>query len=112
MSWPPPQREDRFSVGDEVWWNIPVVMDFCRTWAPDITKPVTVIAVKEHTNSGHSQMVRVSPNYCPHTDEFDGGWFLPVGIQTHNDPAYRNRPDVVALREWRHEAETRRWGNR
>ena len=105
--WPPPMREDRFSVGDEVWWHIPTVMDHCRSWAPNITKPVTVIAVKNHTlmsgsdrpASGHWQLVRVSPNYCPWGDEFDGLWFLPTGIKSHNDAAYRNRPDVIARRK-------------
>lgn len=99
MSWPPPLRQDRFAVGDEVWYHIPTVMDACRTWAPDITRPTKIIAVRDipipegwtRPNSGHTQMVRVSPNYCPHGDEFNGGWFLPVGIRDHNDPAWRNR---------------------
>lgn len=86
-------REDRFAVGDEVWWNVPVVMEHCRTWAPDITRPTTVIAVKDRPPrfipASHSQLVRVSPNYCPYGDEFDGIWLLPTGIKTHNDPAYR-----------------------
>jgi hypothetical protein len=99
MSWPPPLRQDRFVVGDEVWYHVPTVMDACRTWAPDISKPARIIAVRDierrpdgKVPSGHTQMVRVSPNYCPHGDEFNGGWFLPVGIQTHNDPAFRNAP--------------------
>lgn len=98
MSWPPPQRADRFNVGDEVWWNIPTVMDACNTWAPDITKPVKVIAVRDHKNTAHAQLVRVSPNYCPWGDEFDGTWLLPVGIRSHNDDAYRNRPDFIHIR--------------
>lgn len=98
--WPPPMRADRFAVGDEVWWNIPVVMSSCNTWAPDITKPVTVIEVNDSKGpGGHSQMVRVSPNYCPYGDEFNGLWFLPVGVRSHNEPSYRNRPDVIARRE-------------
>lgn len=105
-TWPPPVREDRFTVGDEVWWHIPTVMDFCRTWAPDITKPVKIIAVRDHKNASHSQLVRVSPNYCPYGDEFDGSWFLPTGIKDHNDPAFRNRPDIIALGEWRAKGES------
>lgn len=104
--WPPPMREDRFAVGDEVWWHIPTVLAACTTWAPDITKPVTIIAVKDRhpgpsgrVNAGHSQLVRVSPSYCPYSDEFDGTWLLPVGIKHHNDPAYCNRPDIIARRE-------------
>ena len=94
--WPPPLRDDRFAVGDEVWYHVPTVMDACRTWAPDTLKPTRIIAVRDipigksgRVNSGHTQMVRVSPNYCPHGDEFNGGWFLPPGIKTHNDPAFR-----------------------
>jgi hypothetical protein len=90
-------RTDRFEVGDEVWWHIPTVMDFCRSWAPDITKPTTVIAVKDHpcgasdhpNRARHSQLVRVSPNYCPYGDEFEGSWLLPVGVKSHNDAAFR-----------------------
>lgn len=111
-TWPPPMREDRFKVGDEVWWHVPTVMECCRTWAPDITKPVTVVAVRDHRNSGHSQLVRVSPNYCPWDNEFDGSWLLPVGIKSHNDPAFRDRPDVVANREWRQRQEAKREGGR
>jgi hypothetical protein len=86
-------RKDRFEVGDEVWWNIPVVMDCCNTWAPDITKPTKIIAVRDRPPSfngkGHSQMVRVLPNYCPWGDEFEGTWLLPTGVLSHNDRAYR-----------------------
>lgn len=106
--WPPPQREDRFKVGDEIWWHVPTVMDCCNSWAPDTSKPVRVIAVKDKRNSSHTQLVRVTPNYCPFTDEFGGEWFLPVGIQSHNDPAYYNRPDVQRLLEWKRE----RWKER
>lgn len=91
-----PQRQDKFAVGDKVWWHIPTVMDHCRTWSPDITRPVKIIAVKEREpgsngkiNAGHTQLVRVSPNYCPWGDQFDGSWLLPVGIKSHNDPAFR-----------------------
>lgn len=98
--WPPPQRADRFAVGDVIWWNVPVVMSSCVTWAPDITQPVKVIEIKDKKSpGGHSQLVRVSPNYCPYGDEFDGLWFLPVGIHSHNELAYRERPDVIARRE-------------
>lgn len=108
-AWPPPQREDLFQVGDVVWYNIPVVMDCCRSWAPDITKPVTVIAVKDAGhNTSHKQLIRVTPNYNPYGDEFGGIWFLPVGIESHNDKAYSMRPDVVALREWQIEREKTR----
>jgi len=83
--------ERLFKVGDVVWWHVPTVMDHCRTWAPDISKPVTVIDVQDVPCplGGHPQLVRVSPNYSPYGDEFAGSWFLPVGIKTHNDPAYR-----------------------
>jgi len=90
-------RTDRFAVGDEVWWHIPTVMDHCRSWAPDITRPTTIIAVREHpcaapdhvNRSRHTQLVRVQPNYCPWGDEFEGGWLLPVGVRSHNDEAFR-----------------------
>lgn len=73
------KRDDKFKVGDKVWWNVPVVMQACRTWVPDTMKPTVVIAVRDHMpNAGHSQLVRVSPNYCPYGDEFDGSWFYPI----------------------------------
>lgn len=87
---------ERFSVGDEVWWHVPTVMDCCNTWTPNITKPTKIIAVKDRegwsigrANPCHPRLVRVSPNYCPWGDEFDGSWLLPVGITSHNDPAFR-----------------------
>lgn len=111
MTWPPPLRTDRFNVGDEVWYHVPTVMDGCRTWAPDITKPTTIIAVRDipvgpngRVNSGHTQMVRVSPNYCRYGDEFNGGWFLPVGIKSHNDPAFREMMDRARAALQHHEA--------
>ena len=76
-------RTDKFAVGDVVEWNTPIVMQHCRTWAPDITKPVTVIAVSSIDNEhlqragGHTQLVRIEPNYCPWGDEFSGTWFKP-----------------------------------
>ena len=95
---------ERFSVGDEVWWHVPTVMDCCRTWSPNITKPTKIIAVKDREgwsigkiNPSHPQLVRVSPNYCPWGDEFDGGWLLPVGITTHNDPAFREMVESVTV---------------
>jgi hypothetical protein len=109
-SWPPPQREDRFKIGDKIWWHVPTVMDWCNSWAPPLDKPVTVIAVKDKKNSSHTQLVRITPNYCPWGDEFGGEWFLPVGIKSHNDKAYTGRPDVKRLREWKHERERERWG--
>lgn len=80
-----------FKVGDEVWWHVPSVMAHCRTWAPDTLKPVSIVAVQDAkgVNLPHPQLVRVSPNYCPYGDEFSGSWFLPVGIRSHNDAAYR-----------------------
>lgn len=84
--------ERPFAVGDEVWWHVPTVMDHCRTWTTDISKPVTIIAVQDRPcprGIGHPQLVRVSPNYCPYGDEFEGSWFLPVGIKHHTDPSYR-----------------------
>jgi hypothetical protein len=102
------RHTERFSVGDEVWWHVPTVMDSCRTWAPDISKPTKIIAVKDRegwavdqVNPCHPQLVRVSPNYCPWGDEFDGSWLLPVGIKSHNDPAFRalatkDTPDAKA----------------
>lgn len=86
------RHAERFKVGDVVWWNVPTVMDHCRAWAPDTLKPVTIIAAEDRPSPngvGHPQLVRVSPNYCPYGDEFSGDWFLPVGIRSHNDPAYR-----------------------
>lgn len=83
---------ERFSVGDEVWWHVPTVMQHCRTWAPVIDKPVTIVEVQDRPSPNgvvHPQLVRVSPNYCPYGDEFGGDWFLPVGIQSHNDAAFR-----------------------
>ena len=77
-------RTDVFAIGDRVEWNVPVVMQFCRTWAPDITKPVEIIAVRSAGNehlqraAGHTQLVRVSPNYSPFDDEFSGAWFKPT----------------------------------
>lgn len=91
MTYPPKLRYDKFKVGDEVCWCIPVVMACCHSWAPDITSPTKVIAVKDRKpsiNNGHTQLVRVSPNYCPFTDEFEGTWFLPTGVLSHNDPRY------------------------
>ncbi len=73
----------RFEVGDVVWWHIPTVMDHCRTWAPDITRPVKLIAVS--STDGGDEMVRVQPNYFKHGDEFNASWFLPVGVQHHNE---------------------------
>jgi len=96
-------RKDRFAVGDEAWWNVPVVMACCNTWAPDTLKPVTIIAVSDKPTRAeglkphlHAQMVRVSPNYSPWGDEFDAVWLLPVGIRSHNDKAY-----WAMLEEWR-----------
>lgn len=91
MSYPPRLRHDKFAVGDEVWWHIPTVMACCRSWSPDITKPTKITAVTDRApsiNNGHTQLVRVSPNYCPFTDEFEGTWLLPVGVRSPNDPAY------------------------
>lgn len=91
----------RFEVGDEVWWHVPTVMDFCNTWAPDITRPTKIIAVETRAGggTGHPQMVRVSPNYCPHGDQFDASWFLPVGVTDHNQlhPRLR-RPGAFGAR--------------
>jgi len=95
-------RLDRFSVGDEVWWHIPTVMACCRSWAPDITKPTKIIAVRDKPlgpdgklhNSSHTQLVRVSPNYSPYGDEFEGSWLLPVGVRSHNDAGYRDAFNV------------------
>jgi hypothetical protein len=76
-------RTDKFAVGDVVEWNTSIVMQHCRTWAPDITTPVTVIAVRSVDNEhlqragGHTQLVRIEPNYCPWGDEFSGTWFKP-----------------------------------
>jgi hypothetical protein len=88
-----PLRTDTFAVGDEVWWLVPTVMEFCRTWAPDTLKPTAIIAVRpielEHVqrNAGHTQYVRVSPNYCPYSDEFSGAWFNPTGVKHHTETA-------------------------
>lgn len=77
-------RTDTFQVGDMVEWHMPTVMKFCRTWAPDTSKPTEIIAIrpvgKPHmeANAGHTQYVRVSPNYCPYGDEFSGAWFRPI----------------------------------
>ncbi len=84
-------RQDKFKIGDSIWWHIPTVMEHCRSWAPDICNPTTVIAVEDITNphlqkaAGHTQRVRIAPNYCPYGDEFSGGWFNPTGKKSHND---------------------------
>ena len=91
-------HSELFKVGDEVWWHVPSVMDLCRTWCPDTNKPTTIIAVRPAPGIrvDHPQQVRVSPNYSPYGDEFSGAWFLPVGIQSHNDPAYRALKSTAA----------------
>ena len=77
-------RTDTFAIGDVVEWYTPHVMEFCRTWAPDTTKPVKAIAVRSAGSenlqraAGHTQLVRIEPNYCPYDDEFSGAWFKPA----------------------------------
>lgn len=77
-------RTDRYEVGDVVEWHLPTVMASCHTWAPDVSRPTTIIAVEDIESAGgreaagHSQHVRVSPNYCPYGDGFSGAWFKPL----------------------------------
>lgn len=77
-------RQDTYKVGDAVKWRLSVVAEHCLTWAPDLTKEYTVIEVRDETNphlqraAGHTQQIRVSPNYCPYGDKFSGAWFEPV----------------------------------
>ena len=76
----PPTRQDRYRRGDKVEWLLPVVMQNCRTWAPDLTKEFSIIAVRDApgVRPEHCQLVRVAPNYSPYGDEFSGGWFKPI----------------------------------
>lgn len=52
-SWPPPQREDRFEVGDEVWWHKMEIWTMknllCRLGLHRWTGwSVALIAIKRH----------------------------------------------------------------
>lgn len=76
----PVTRMDRYRPGDKVEWLLPAVMANCRTWAPDMTKEFSIIAVREApgVRREHCQLVRVTPNYSPYGDEFSGSWFKPI----------------------------------
>jgi hypothetical protein len=61
-----PLRQDRFAVGDEVYYHIPTVMAGCINWAPPLDAVAKIIAVRDvpRTLDGkiagtHTQIVRV-----------------------------------------------------
>ena len=95
-----PIRTDRFEVGDRVHWNIPICMASCRTWYPPQDREYRLIAVKDieteggRRGAGHTQEVRVSPNFNKwgDGDEFSGLWFYPIDRATGKSIDHNGRP--------------------
>ncbi|KLK91376.1 hypothetical protein AA309_19945 [Microvirga vignae] len=77
-------RQDKYVVGDKVRFDISMVMEHCRSWAPDVTKEYTITRVDEiesphsQRGAGHTQLVSISENPSPFGGEFSGKWFLPI----------------------------------
>ena len=92
-----PVRQDKFQVGDRLFWNTPVCMDHCYTWYPPSDVEYTCIEVRDIESphgmrgAGHTQMVRVKPNYNKWGDEFSGVWFYPIDRETGNSIDHNGR---------------------